>query len=268
MNRSFFHKRVLPLILVLLTVSCQKVIVIPINDEESKIVFEGVLKDRDSSSFFYLSRTVGIYEDESDIQPVSGAQITVFDSQGSQHVFAEHPQEPGTYVNYSFLAQENTTYNMTCVVGNEVITSTSFTKTKPVIDSIYTKANILDVEAPFSQWVYYHSSDPVDEVNNYRLRITNNGKEPSQYYIGNDYWINGETYEAQFFGVDVFPGDTIHVEMLEFDPAVYNYLYGLSSTLTTGAFSPAPSNPPSNLEGNAIGYFAVYMTDTASIIVQ
>lgn len=239
-----------------------------IENEPSRIVFEGVLKDRDSSSYFNISKTVGIYGDEDNLPKVSGATITVFDNLGGQFSFVEDPLTPGTYLNHNFVAQPNTIYNLVADVEGESITSTSFSKTPPVIDSIYGRPNQLDIEAPFSQWIFYHSTDQVLEANYYRLRIWHNGKEPSQYYIGNDYYINGQTYEAQFFGVDAFPGDTIFIEMLEMDESVYNYIYGLSSTLTTGAFSPAPSNPPSNLEGNAIGYFGVYMTDTASMIVQ
>jgi hypothetical protein len=255
------------LVVFLILVSCQKVIDLPIEVENSQIVFEGVLKNRDSASYFNLSRTSGIYEGE-DFNPISNAAITVYSSQGGVYQFVEDPSSLGTYLNHSFVAQPNTTYSMAATVDGEHIVASSFSKSAPVIDSLYTRPNQLDFEAPFSQWVFYHSSDPVDEENYYRLRIWHNGKEPSLYYIGNDYYINGQVYEAQFFGVDAFAGDTVFVEMQEMDPDVYDYIYGLSNTLTTGPFSPAPSNPPSNLDGNAIGYFGVYMTDTMSLIVQ
>jgi hypothetical protein len=269
MKCLYIRNRILLLFAVSLAIaSCQKVIVLPIDEQDNLIIFEGVLKNRDGASYFNLSRSVGIYDSEDAITAISDATIDVFDTQGNQFQFTEDPAHPGTYINHSFVAQPNTTYSMTAIIGGEVITGVSFTKSKPIIDSLYTKPNPFDLEPPFSQWVYYHSSDPVDEENYYRLRIWRNGKEPSLYYIGNDYYINGQAYEAQFFGVDALPGDSIFIEMQEMDPDVYDYIYGLSNALTTGPFSPAPSNPPSNLTGNAVGYFGVYMTDTMSMVVQ
>ena len=249
--------------------SCQKVIEIPINEEEQKIVFEGVLKDRDSLSFFNVSKTSSIYETES-FETVSGATIIVSDEYGNEFVFNDDSEQAGRYVNYSFIAQENTTYYLTAIVEGESITSSSYSKTKPVIDSL--SYQVVSYGQGSQQVTFYlpeyYSKDPVDEQNNYRLRIWINGEEENQYYIGNDFYINGQTYDAQFFGAGAEVGDSIFVEMLEMDEDVYDYIYGLSNTLSTGAFSPAPANPPSNLEGNAIGYFGVYMTDTMSMVIE
>ena len=248
--------------------SCEKVIELPIDEEEKVIIVEGVLKDRDSASYFNLSKTAGIYESQV-FEKISGASITVTDHNLNSYVFTEDPLVQGHYVNYNFVAQENTTYTLTALVDGVSITATSFSKKQPIMDSIYAKPNFLDVEVPQSSWIYYHSTDYVDEENYYRLRIIHNGKEPSQFYIGNDFYINGQTYEAQFFGVDTYPGDTVIIEMLEMDPDVYDYIYGLSNTLTTGAFSPAPANPPSNLVSTQTvqGYFGVYMTQLDTLIL-
>ena len=232
-------------------------------------MFEGVLKNRDSASYFKVSKTVGIYEEPTN-EKVSGASITVTDENMVSWVFTEDPQETGTYVNHNFNAVEDMTYSLTAEVEGNIITATSFSKKLPILDSIYNRPNPLDLEEPLSHWVFYHSTDRVEEVNYYRLRIWLNGKEPSQYYIGNDYYINGETYEAQFFTADAYVGDTVVVEMLEMDPDVYAYLYGLQNTLTTGPFSPSPANPPSNLncEVEVQGYFGVYMTQVDTLIVE
>jgi Domain of unknown function (DUF4249) len=269
MNRLFFLSKVLVFgTAFILISSCEKVIEVQIDNEEQVYVFEGVLKDRDSTSFFKVSKTVGIYDQMSN-QVVSGASIMVQDANMSSWTFTEDVSELGTYRNFNFSAVENMTYSLSASVDGNLITSTSFSKRKPILDSIYARPNPLHPGQPQSNWIFYHSTDYVDETNYYRLRIWVNGDEPSQYYIGNDFYINGETYEAQFFTADAFPGDTVLVEMLEMDEDVYDYIYGLSNTLTTGAFSPAPANPPSNLNSQVrvLGYFGVYMTQVDSIIV-
>ena len=250
--------------------SCEKVIDLPIDDGGDVIVVEAIMKDRDTASYVNISNSVGIY-DQPVFQKTSNASVIVTDEFGGKWIFDEDPLNPGTYLNSTFLTQANTTYYLEVKVGSTTITSSSYTKSPPVMDSIYTKPNFLDAGTPQSSWVYYHSTDNANEVNNYRLRIWIDGDEPSQYFLGNDYYINGETYEAQFFTADVYAGDSVFVEMLEFDENVYNYLYGLSNTLITGPFSPAPANPPSNLESDGAevtGYFAAMMTDTLSLIVQ
>ncbi|MBD3638367.1 MAG: DUF4249 domain-containing protein [Crocinitomicaceae bacterium] len=270
MIHLFFHNKLtVVLIGALVLSSCQKVIEVEIDEDDQVYVFEGVLKDRDSTSFFKVSKTVNIYENATH-EIVSGAVITVQDENSVSYSFSEDPADPGTYINNNFAAVENMTYYLTANVEGHIITSSSFSKQKPILDSIYARPNQLDQNTPQSKWIFYHSTDRVEEENYYRLRIWINGKEPSQYFIGNDYYINGETYEAQFFTADAYPGDKIDVEMLEMDPKVYDYLYGLQNTLTTGPFSPAPANPPSNLECDieVQGYFGVYMTQTASMIVQ
>lgn len=270
MKLLFIHRNWAILISILLLVtSCQKVIELPIEDEEDVYILEGVLKDRDSTSFFKVSKSVNIYSSVTH-EDISSAIIAVTDENNQTWVFDEDPAEPGAYYNYNFVAVENMTYSLTASVDGNIITASSFSKQKPVMDSIYAKPNDLDFEAPYSQWIFYHSTDRVEEQNNYRLRIWINGEEPDQYYIGNDYYINGETYEAQFFLADAFSGDTVRVEMLEMDPEVYDYFYGLQNTLTTGAFSPAPANPPSNLTCESVeihGFFGVFMTQLDSMIV-
>lgn len=270
MKCLFIHRKfALIFCAVLLISSCEKVIVVPIDEEDTVYVFEGVLKDRDSTSFFKVSKSVDIYSN-SNSEALSGASIEVTDLNMQSWFFTEDVNEPGTYLNNNFAAEENMTYSLNANLDGHSMTSSSFSKKKPIMDSIYAKPNELDLEAPFSKWIFYHSTDHVDEENYYRLRIWVNGKEPSQYYMGNDFYINGITYEAQFFTADAFSGDSINVEMLEMDPYVYNYFYGLQNTLTTGAFSPAPANPPTNLScetAEVHGYFGVFMTQYDSLIV-
>lgn len=85
------------------------------------------------------------------------------------------------------------------------------------------------------------------------------------YYIGNDDFINGQSYNAPFFGSEAKKGDTIFIELITLDKANYTYLYTLSSNESNNT---APANPTSNLEGDAIGYFGAFSTDTMSVIVE
>lgn len=246
-------------------VSCEKVIDVSINDAESLIVIEGVLKNFTGKSYIKLSKSGSVYDD-SGFEKISNANVVVTDNLGNSYLFTEDPEETGKYIYPSFTAFENSSYSLKVEVGNQTFTAVSSSRTLPTIDSItYTLESFAGNEFYLP---YYHSVDNGQEQNQYRLRIWINGEETEIYYLGDDQFINGQYYAAQFFGTAAEMSDTISIEMLEMDEKVFDYFYGLSNEADNGSFSPAPGNPISNIEGGALGFFGVFMTDTASVVIQ
>lgn len=254
-------------LLLSLASACEKVIDLPLNEADQRIVVEGILKDRANSSQIVISKSAPVYE-SSAAEKISGAEVTVTDQSGNAYPFTELPEMPGTYRSANFVAQENTAYHLHILVEGAAITALSTTRSSPKIDSMQYTPLPLSLGTS-SYLVSYHSVDNESEKNHYRLRIWVNGKESERYYLGDDRFINGQSYEAQFFGTSVGLGDSVFIEMLEMDGAVYDYLLGLSNEAEAVTFlSAAPANPVSNLQGDVLGYFAVFMTDTSSIVVQ
>ena len=81
--------------------------------------------------------------------------------------------------------------------------------------------------------------------------------------------FDGETLIQPLFATTVEKGDTVFVELQSMDKANYTYMYGLASGAGGGGdpFAPTPANPVTNIEGNGIGFFGTYTTDTLSIIL-
>jgi hypothetical protein len=249
------------------TTSCEKVIDLELNEAEPKIVVEAVLKDHPGDNKILLSYTSAVYTDQT-FDKISGAVITVTDKDGNTFNFPEDPIIAGYYHNPAFTVLPDNDYTLTIDVAGEIITSTCHSYAKPGIDSIiwypspFTAPTGLDT----AYMVDYFSVDNVNEVNHYRLRIWINGVEQRDfYYIGNDDFINGAAYNAPFFGADAYKNDTVLIELITLDKANYTYLYTLSSNESN---STAPANPTSNLNGNAIGYFGAFSTDTMSVIIN
>lgn len=254
----------------LLFISCEKVVEVPLDEADVLLVVEAVMKDRDSSSFVKISSTSTVYT-ESNFPTVSGAIVNVTDNLGESFLFYEQSQTPGLYVNNDFKLKANRTYFLNVQSNGEVVSAEATTRSKPKIDSVtYTQEQFGFGDENFETYlVAYHSVDNPNEENYYRLRIWINEEEVGFYYLGDDKFINGQNYEAQFFGSAPELGDSIRIEMLEMDKTNYKYQVGLSEQAAGGGpFSAAPSNPPTNIVGNAIGYFGVYMTDTASIVIE
>jgi len=245
--------------------SCEKVIELDLNEAEQKIVVEAVLKDSPGNNYILISQTSTVYTDQN-FDNISGADVRVKDKNNIEYVFPEDPLIPGKYWNSTFSVLPDNDYSLTIVANGETITSTCHSYAKPTIDSmIYYPSPFSAQTADTVYMVDYFSVDNVNEANHYRLRIWINSVEiRTYYYIGNDDFINGATYNAPFFGADAHSGDTVFIELNTLDKANYTYLFTLSSNSSN---STAPANPTSNLEGNALGYFGAFSTDTMMLII-
>lgn len=246
--------------------SCEKVINLDLDEAEKQIVVEAVLKDNPGNNKILLSYTSAVYTDQS-FDKISGADVRVTDKNGNEYIFTEDPYIPGYYHNPTFTVLHENDYTLKIDIDGEIITSTCHSYAKPGIDSIIWYPSPFASSGPDTIYmVDYFSVDNVNEVNHYRLRIWINGEEQDNYYyIGNDDFINGASYNAPFFGADAHKGDTVLIELITLDKANYTYLYTLSSNESN---STSPANPTSNLSGNAIGYFGAFSTDTMSVIIQ
>jgi hypothetical protein len=245
--------------------ACEKVIDLELNEAPPKIVVEAVLKDGPGNNSILLSYTSAVYTDQT-FDKISGADVRITDKDGNEYVFPEDPVIPGFYHHGTFEVLPDNDYTLTVNAGGEIITSHCHSFADPKIDSIvYSPSPFPTTDGSIPFMVEYYSVDNVNELNHYRLRIWINGEEQTDfYYIGNDDFINGQSYNAPFFGADAYSGDTVFIELIALDKANYTYLYTLSGNESN---STAPANPTSNLNGNAIGYFGAFSTDTMSIVI-
>lgn len=253
--------------IVVIVVGCQKVIQVPLNEADQTVVVEAVLKDGLGNNYVKISKTGSVYS-EGVYENIPDAVVTVRDSEGGVYLFP-HVYE-GYYSLPSFQTFPGRVYDLEIVTSDRTITATSKTYSKPTIDSLsyIPLSGVFGV--PESDTVYlvsFHSVDNVLERNFYWVKIFRNNQENGGFYLGNDDFVNGQYYEAQFFGSEAKSGDTVLVEMISCDEANYDYLIGLANNIDNGPFSAAPANPPSNLVGNAVGFFGAYTTDTLSIVI-
>ncbi|OIQ32116.1 MAG: hypothetical protein BM555_04940 [Crocinitomix sp. MedPE-SWsnd] len=237
-----------------------------VNEAGAQYVVEANLKDRDSISFVKITQTTNVYQ-TGGIPQVSGANVLVTDNMGGSYSFLESTTEAGLYKNYDFNVLPNREYYLSVSVGESVITASATSRTQPSIDSV--GYDFFEFGGQEVNLVKYHSVDKLGEQNHYRLIYWENGEIEETYYLGDDEFIEGQYYNAQFFGTSPDLGDSVFIEILEMDEAMYDYYQGLADEMDNSMFSAAPSNPPTNLQGGgALGYFGVFMTDTASLILQ
>ncbi|MFT4602278.1 MAG: hypothetical protein ACI857_002464 [Arenicella sp.] len=235
------------------------------NEAEIVLVVEAVLKDRDSLSFVKVSKTTNVYQ-AGGIPYVTDASVTVNDDLGASFIFSHDPTDPGTYLNYDFKVVANRTYYLSVNADGELVTASGASRTQPSIDSV--DYDLFQFGGAEVNLVKYHSVDKLGEINHYRLKYWENSEYEDTYFLGDDEFIEGQYYNAQFFGTSPEIGDTVFIEILEMDSPTYTYYQGLAEEKDNSSFSAAPANPQTNLVGNALGYFGVFMTDTATLILQ
>ncbi|HKZ66576.1 MAG TPA: hypothetical protein VJ111_09490, partial [Chitinophagaceae bacterium] len=66
---------------------------------------------------------------------------------------------------------------------------------------------------------------------------------------------------------DIKSGDTVKLDMLCIDPAVYKYWYSVNQSATGNSQSASPANPVSNISGGALGYFSAHTIQTKTLLV-
>lgn len=251
--------------------SCEKVIDVPLNEADQRIVVEGKLYDQAGESEVLLSKTGSVYDD-SGFEKISGAQVTITDQLGTITMFDEDPLIPGRYFNNSFVATSNNTYTLNILVEGKELSAISTTYGKPTLDSLFYIETVggfgPQAENDTSYLVFYDFSDVGGIDNYYRLRPFINGKEDEIVYITDDKLFDGNTYSAPIFATDINKGDTVLMKLVSMDEENYTFNVTLASNTQDGAFASAPANPVSNIEGDAIGYFGAFTTDTLSIIIE
>ena len=247
--------------------SCEKVIDVPLNEADRRVVVEGALYDIPFESSVKISKTGSVYDDAG-FEKVSGAVVTVTDDLGNVSIFAEDPTQPGFYTDINFIAQPNRTYSLSIDSGGEIYTAESTTSSPVQFDTLYYQeqtGRFGQMPGDTNYFTFYSFTDNGNEANYYRAVPFKNGV-PGQQYLNDDKLNSGEGFTQPFFADQFGPKDTLTAYLISMDEFVYRYFFSLDANQDGGQFAPTPANPVSNLNGDAIGYFGAFMTDVRTII--
>jgi len=253
----------------LIVTACEKVIDIPLEDSERRIVIEAVFRDHPGDNYVLLSKTGSVYDD-SDFEKISGATVTITDNAGTVFVLPEVPGTPGMYTHPTFQVTTNNMYTLTVITGSETFTSTAQTFHKPELDTLTYLEQIgsFGVGTDTTYLVFFEFTDFAGTDNFYRVNAWVNDTADQSLYETNDELFDGQVYSQPLFATTIEKRDTVLIELLSMDKSAYTYFFSMSSAGSDGGpFAPTPANPVSNINGGAIGYFGVYTTDTMTIIM-
>jgi hypothetical protein len=264
LSRSFY------ILLALLTlVSCEKVVDIDLNTSDKKYVIEGYITDLSGTAKVLISQTKN-FDESNDFAGVGGAIVTVTENGGPTTNFRENL--PGEYIAASMRGTSGKQYTLSVSVGGKTFTANSTMPQKVNLDSIYVTDELIFTET--KKIVNAVVQDPPGLGNNYRfVQYVNNNKD-RQVMIRNDDYSDARKIVNQLFYFaedddstrNIRSGDNIKIEMLCIDPVIYKYWYSLDRSSTGGSGQATPSNPVSNIQGGALGYFSAHTIQSKSMI--
>ena len=250
--------------------SCQKVIDVDIENVPKKYVVEGVITDQQDSSRVLISRTKDISEGGG-FQGIGGATVTITDNAGFSANFTE--DSAGFYSAKGFKGVIGRTYGLEVIINGKTFTAVSTMPPMISMDTLFISDELLfGEERKLANSTY---QDPPGKGNCYRYVQYINGKKAKTIFVNNDDYTDGKYVEAKLWYLaededddeEIESGDSVRLDFLCIDPAVYKYWFSLNQSATGNSQSASPANAVSNISGGALGYFSAHNVQSKTIVV-
>ena len=250
-----------------LLASCQKVIDLKVKDADKKYVIEGNITDQPGPYTVTISQTTA-FNVSYTFQGVGGATVTISDNAGNSETLQE--AETGVYKTAGLSGVEGRTYDLRITVGEKTFTSTSTMPHRVRFDSLYTRELVYFTKTVKAVVPVF--TDPKGQGNSYRFNQYINGRLDKGIYYSNDDFTDGLTNTFALLQPD--PDSTLHVndqveiDMQCIDKPVYKYWFSLDQSSEGDGGGAIPSNPVTNIQGGALGYFSAHTSQRRSLVVK
>ncbi|HAQ17901.1 MAG TPA: hypothetical protein DCR40_01555 [Prolixibacteraceae bacterium] len=270
----------IPLVLLIL-ISCEKVIDIDLNQSNPRFVIEGNLSNVAGASKVRISKTLNF--DETTAYPaISGTLVTITDNKLNQTDTLTETSA-GIYFKSGLAGIEGHPYTMMVKIGNEIFTAVSTMPNSVNLDSLV-QENLAgsgtgggpggsggpgnpggDHDYETIIQITPHYTDPVNSENYYQFEVTRNDTLVNDVFIRNDVGFNGSSSHLPL-RVKTDKGDVVTIDLQCIDKTVYNYFFGLNENINQSSATPA--NPASNINNGALGYFKAHTSKKKTIRIE
>jgi hypothetical protein len=255
------------LLIALLASSCRKVIDLNLGNQTGQLVIEGNITNKLDTQYVKLSRNVP-FTSTNTYPVVTGATVILDNNNGKRVQLTEGPA--GTYTVGNAFGTAGRTYTFTVEAGGKTYTANSTMPQTVALDSISAKSSIFD-KSKNRRMITVYFQDTPNVPNQYRFIMYVNKVQVKSIFAFDDEFIDGKytSLDLQENDIDIFPGDTVTVEMQCIDKPVYTYWYTLMQQQANnpdGAV--APANPPTNITPATLGYFSAHTTQSITLVVR
>jgi hypothetical protein len=247
--------------------SCTRVVDLQLGNDTSRLVIEGNITNVKGLQTVKLTQNV-TFSSTNTYPAVSGAVVTISDNTGNKYTLAEAPA--GTYSINSVAGISGNTYTLNVATNGKSYSATSVLPAVIKLDSVTSKATTINSSKNRRQ-ITVHYPDPLGVTNQYRFVMLVNGVQINRVFAYNDNFNDGKYshIDLRAGDTDIFPGDTVTVEMQCIDSSIYTYWYTLMQQQPNGpGGGVTPTDPPSNISPASLGYFSAHTTQSITIIVK
>ncbi|MFA5818064.1 MAG: DUF4249 domain-containing protein [Bacteroidales bacterium] len=258
------------LIITLILSSCTKVIDIDLNSASPQLVIEGNISDLPGPYSVRLSKTVN-FNKTNLFPPASGAIVKISDNTGNSEILTE--TSPGLYSTSLIQGTPGRTYTLTVTYEEKIYEATSTMPYGVYIDTLTIQEFCNGIQGAatgkiIAKYINVQFYDPSEISNYYRFIQIFNGVPQDDIFLIDDQLQNGQTISNLLAHTrnNFQPGDTVTVLLQRFDKGVYEYFRTLSQ-LRSAELSSSPSNPLSNFNNGALGYFSAYSLRSKTIVI-
>lgn len=254
-------------IIVSILSACEKVIDIDLKNSTPIIVIEANITDDFTAHKVKITQTKPFTEDNTVIPVLNGA-ITLTDLTLNKSYTFTRSDSDGNYFLENFRGSPGNTYKLKVQIDNQEYTATSTMPQKVALDSI----SVAEISffGNTRKYINVNYSDPLDYENQYRYILTVNKQQVKGYFVDSDRFNNGKYVRNNLFSdePELKSGDEIKVEFQCIDMNIYRYFFAISQITGNGGPPTAPSNPDSNFNNGALGYFNAHTSETKTAIIN
>lgn len=258
----------IPILLALVFSSCEKTVLLDLNQNAPKVVIEGQVTNQPGYQYVKISRTIGFYTPGGS-PAVTDATVVVKDDVGNEVLFLHNPGGLADSIGYylpesDFSGEIGRTYFLSATVNGVMYEAQD--KLEPVmpIDSLSYRISVDEQEDPKDFGKFYEvllfAKEPQNTTDYYLFKFYRNDSlkvyNDTEIYYADDE-VLGENIDGIPSPVYYAPGDIARIEMYSLSRTGYVFYNDLQSLLNNdgGLFSQPPSNSRTNLSNGALGFF-------------
>lgn len=269
-------KKIILLLLIIFTFSCEEVVDIPLDTAPPRLVVDADILWKKGTTGndqqIKLTLTAGFYDTE--VPPANGALVKLISSSNQTFDFNEDGQT-GIYKCTNFKPVINETYTLNIVYQGQNYSATEKLLPSPEIVNVV-QETVGGFNGDVIQVTFFFQDD-VNEVNYYLNKFEVTGKLLPRLFANRDEFFNGNLMFGVYRDPDLEVGQTIKFSLISLTARDYTFMRQFISLSGVGGGN--PFNPPSGiLKGNVVnttnesnfplGYFRLSELDDTTYVVQ
>jgi len=254
-------------VVLLLTVSCRKVIDLEVNETEPKMVIEANYDAVKEEVLVKISKSINVFAAEN-YPAITGAEVQIIDENNVATSLVD--QGDGTYLVENYTPIYNSSYKMVIEADGTTYKASDSLPSIVSLDSIEPEFQEENLFIDSGYVLFINLTDPLGP-NYYRVIRNENGEyadEAGDLFLFDDGLTEGNAQRVPLFANLYQPGDSISIELISYSEHSFKYYQLLSDIANGSAQSAAPANPTYSWTNKALGHFATYGYDTKYIVIE